>query len=166
MAEKYTGSHPVTGGGRVWLLPCTSTSPSPGGRRLSYPPYSLEPTTFRFAALASLAGRSSLGGPREIALAIYVAARLADDAQPARAMTRELRADRAAHARFWLATLALPAGVRDAVSRLIDASAGDGRALAAATRAAAAAAAPQLDPAARLDLDRLAAALDAPVPVG
>ena len=40
------------------------------------PPYALTPTTFRFRALAALAGRAPLGGGRETALASYVVARL------------------------------------------------------------------------------------------
>lgn len=85
-------------------------------------------------------------------------------------MPRELRAERAAQARLWLSTLALPTPVRDAVARLIEASAGEGAALVAAAREVTAVAASQLDNAARLELDRLAAALgaalDAPVAVG
>jgi hypothetical protein len=48
------------------------------------PPYALEPLSFRFAALAALAGRAPIGGQREVALATYVVARLAHDAAPTR----------------------------------------------------------------------------------
>src|SRR5690349_12491010 len=43
------------------------------------PPYALSSPAFRFRALAVLAGRAPLGGQREVALATYLAARLADD---------------------------------------------------------------------------------------
>jgi len=43
------------------------------------PPYALAPTSFRFPALAALAGRAPLGGQREVVLAAYVVARLAHD---------------------------------------------------------------------------------------
>src|SRR5881396_4039624 len=57
-----------------------------GGRNwrviAAHPPYALAPLSFRFAALATLAARAPIGGQREVALATYVAARLAHDAIP------------------------------------------------------------------------------------
>jgi hypothetical protein len=95
-----------------------------------------------------------------------VAARLADDALLGRGMPHELRADRATQARLWLSTLVIPAGVRDAVLRLIEASAADAVALASAAHQVITVTAPHVDHAARLELERLAAALEAQVLVG
>lgn len=128
-------------------------------------PYSLEPTTFPCPALASLAGRAPLGGSREIVLGCFLAARIASDATAsAGGLTAEQRATRAREAVAWLSTTAIPSNVRVALGRLIEATAGD----AAAARAAIAAAvdsvitvtAGQLDPAARLELARLAQAVE------
>ncbi len=90
---------------------------------LSAPPYALAPTSFRFPALATLAGRAPLGGQREVVLAAYVVARLAHDTLAERGVSSETRTDRATHARTWLATLALPAAARTALQRSIEASA-------------------------------------------
>jgi hypothetical protein len=120
------------------------------------PPYALEPTPFRFPALASLAGRASLGGDREVVLATYLAARLAHDALPHRELTLELRAERAASAKTWLATLALPATTRSAIVALIEASGGDSAAVAPAIRGVLGATTNRLDRASRAELERLA----------
>ena len=124
------------------------------------PPYALASTTFRFAALASLAGRAPLGGQREVALAVYVAARLADDALPDRAVSPAARAERANGARHWLSTLALPANaVRTSLTRLIDATTGDpadaGRCVSSVIDVTGS----YLEPAARTELEHLAKAL-------
>jgi hypothetical protein len=125
------------------------------------PPYSLATTTFRFAALAALAGRAPLGGQREVALATYMAARLAQDVLPERGVPQTSRAERAVGAKSWLATLALPNSVRPALAKLVDATATDQRATATAFRAATAATATFLDPRARSELDQLLSALEA-----
>ena len=62
---------------------------------VSQPPYALAATPFRFPALASLAGRAALGGDREVALATYLAARLAHDTLPDRGLSQPIRAERA-----------------------------------------------------------------------
>ena len=59
-------------------------------------------------------------------------ARLAGDAVGAHALGAPERADRAAAAKGWLASLAVPARVRPALVRAIDASARDRDAIAAA----------------------------------
>src|SRR5204863_7354540 len=43
------------------------------------PPYALSAPVFKFRHLATLAGRAPIGGAREVALACFVAARLASD---------------------------------------------------------------------------------------
>jgi hypothetical protein len=126
----------------------------------SHPPYALASTSFRFAALASLAGRAPLGGHREVAIATYLAARLAQDVLPGRGLSSPTRAERAVHARNWLATLTLPTPVRPALMRLVDASAGEPLSLSPAVRAVILATAAFLDTAARMELDQLAVALE------
>ena len=130
---------------------------------LAAPPYALAPTSFRFPALASLAGRAPLGGQREVVLAAYVAARLAHDTLAERGLSMETRTDRAAHAKTWLATLALPAPARAALQRSIDASATDPRASADAIDGVLKAVDGFLDPASRLELAQLATVLSAAV---
>jgi hypothetical protein len=124
------------------------------------PPYALAATTFRFSALAALAGRAPIGGQREVALAAYMAARLAQDVLPERGVPQPSRAERATGAKSWLSTLALPASVRPALARLVDASGGEPRGAAEALRAVAAATGTFLDTRARSELDRLVAALE------
>ena len=125
------------------------------------PPYALAPTTFRFPALAALAGRAPLGGQREVALATYLAARLAHDALPGRGLAAEARAQRAGGAKNWMATLTLPSAVRPALAKLIEASAGQPAGLAEAVRNVISVTANFLDSHARLELEQLAALLAA-----
>lgn len=123
------------------------------------PPYAVEPTTFRFPALAFLAGRSALGGQREVALATYLAARLAHDTHPARGVSQDARAERAAHAKNWLSTLVLPPNVRIALARLVDASAGEPMEAATAVGEVVRTTESFLDARARAELEQLAVAL-------
>jgi hypothetical protein len=92
---------------------------------MATPPYALDAPAFRFRALAALAGRASLGGEREAALATLLAARLVAGALAPDRLPVELRAARAQAARGWLGALALPAGQRAAIARVIDASGGE-----------------------------------------
>jgi hypothetical protein len=96
-----------------------------------------------------------------VALATYLAARLAHDVLPERGVPQTSRAERAGSARNWLATLVLPSAVRPALSRVADASATDQRSTAEALRTAMTVVAPFLDTRARSELDRLAATLAA-----
>ena len=119
-------------------------------------PYSLAPPVFRFRALAALAGRAALGGERETALAVLLAARLAVTLLPPDTLAPEARAERANAARTWLSSLALPAGVRPALTRVIDASAGDSTAaVGAALEKAADSVAKLLDAASNAELAAL-----------
>lgn len=125
------------------------------------PPFAVEPTTFRFAGLASLAGRSALGGQREVALATYLVARLAEDTLPARGVSQPVRLERAAHAKSWLSTIALPATLRAGLTRLVEASSGEPGAAAQAALELTPLTAGFLDARARAELDQLVAALAA-----
>ena len=123
-------------------------------------PYALAQPAFRFRALAALAGRAALGGERETALGVLLAARLAATLLPPDAIAPEARAERASAARTWLSSLALPAGVRPSLARVIEASAGDdSAALAAAVEKAAETAARLLDAASAAELSMLVRAL-------
>ncbi|HET9013188.1 MAG TPA: hypothetical protein VFN38_15285 [Gemmatimonadaceae bacterium] len=123
------------------------------------PPYALPTPTFPFPHLAGLAGRAPIGGAREVALACFVAARLAADAMGGNG-DPSARSARSAGARGWLGTLALPPAVRGPLFKCIettaDGSAGAvGRELAEVATAGAA----YLDSASRTELDALVAAL-------
>jgi hypothetical protein len=105
-----------------------------------------------------LAARAALGGPRETALATLIAVRLAAGAAPPDTLAPPLRAARADAARVWLSSVALPAPVRAAIGKLVDASAGDdSRGIATAIEKVTDVTAPVLTKAARSELDRLAA---------
>jgi hypothetical protein len=130
------------------------------------PPYALATTTFRFPALAALAGRAPLGGHREVALATYLAARLVHDMLPDRGISPAVRTERAASARTWLSTLALPAAVRPALTKLVESSVGSLELAGQAVRGVTAVTANFLDSGARLELDSLAASLGAKPAVG
>lgn len=126
------------------------------------PPYAVVPPVFPFPALAARAGNAPLGGNREVLLACFVGARLAHDALDTEAgpVPPSLRRTRARGARTWLGSLAVPAGVRAPVGKLIDASAADDSgALHHALLAVIAVTAAYLDPASRSDLERLAQTL-------
>ena len=124
------------------------------------PPYALAPTTFRFRALAELAGRAPLGGGRETALASYVVARLAVGCLPDSSLPLEDRTSRAAAARTWLASLALPVPVRAPLVKVIESTRHDSRpAVGAALVTVADVAASYLDGPAVAELRALAAQL-------
>ena len=117
------------------------------------PPYALAAPLFRFRALAALAGRSPLGGEREIALATLMAARLVVGALPPQPLPQGVRIMRANGARVWLAALALPAPLRQSLARLVDATTSvDREGLEAALRNVIDVGTPQLDPLAIAEL--------------
>jgi hypothetical protein len=87
--------------------------------------YALAAPVMPFPALAALAGRSPLGGGREVVISAFVVARLAASALPPAPLAIELRAARAARARAWLAAVAMPASTRGPLTRLIDATGRD-----------------------------------------
>ena len=124
------------------------------------PRFALPPLAFPYRQLAAVAGRAPIGGAREVALACFLAARLADDRLEA-PMPDGGAAARGLGARMWLSSLALPAPVRGPLTRCLELSAeGSLPDLAAAVSALAVASASHLEPAARAELDLLAARLD------
>jgi hypothetical protein len=77
---------------------------------------------FQFRALAALAGRSALGGPREIVLATLMAARLGRDSLSSSEALNAMRRSRASAAKSWYGALTLPQPVRAAVMRVVQAT--------------------------------------------
>jgi hypothetical protein len=125
------------------------------------PPYALSTPVFPFPHLAGLAGRAPIGGAREVALACFVAARLASDcAAESPDRVESGRSARSAGARGWLGTLALPAAVRGPLLRCVESTAeGSPRMIGEELAQVAAAGAAYLDPGSRTELESLAAAL-------
>ena len=121
-------------------------------------PYALEPTPFPFPHLAAMAGRAGMGGPREIAVACLVVAHLVRESCCAgSSLSDEQRQHRAQGARQWLASAAVPPGVRAALVKLADATAGQALApVKGGLESVIAVTANQLEPGARLELARLA----------
>ena len=127
---------------------------------LAQPPYTLPPIAFRFRALVALAGRLPMGGDRELASALFVAARLAGACVGPAALPVVARRTRAHGARHWLAALTLPAATRVALLQLTEATAGaDAEAVAVALERVAAIATPLLDAPSRAELRLVSAAL-------
>jgi hypothetical protein len=125
------------------------------------PPYALSAPTFPFRHLAGLAGRAPIGGAREVALACFVAVRLAADCVAHSPDIPETgRSARSVGAKGWLGTLALPAAVRGPLLRCVESTA-DGTADSVGREVVelAAAVAVYLDAGSRAELEALAAAL-------
>jgi hypothetical protein len=125
-------------------------------------PYSLEPAAFPLPALAQLAGRAPLGGTREVVLACLLVGRAVVDATAADApLTKEQVRARAKEITDWLAATSLAGYLRAPLSRLAEATGSeDGRAMSSALDSVIMVTANHLDPAARLELGRLAQAVE------
>lgn len=133
----------------------------------SSPPYSLATPSFRFPALAALAGRAPLGGDRELVLACLMSMRLAAGAVGPSPLPVVVRVERSANARAWLASLALPAAARTPFTKLADAAAEEDHAsLRTTLQRVISACTPVLDGASRQEVERFAASIAAPGPVG
>jgi hypothetical protein len=72
----------------------------------------------------------------------------------------QARADRAAAARNWLASLTLPPAIRTALAKLVDATGGEPMQLSATFTTAVTSIESHLDSPARLELDRLSRAIE------
>ena len=123
-------------------------------------PYALDTPGFAFAAIATFAARAPLGGPREIALAAFVTARLADDVAPRARRSPPRRRGPRGSARRWLTTLAIAEPIRKAFVDLATATETDAPTTAAALRRVIEVTASVLDLPSRSDLERLARELD------
>lgn len=85
------------------------------------PRFALATPHFRFRALASFAGRASLGGDREVAMACLVAGRLASGMLAPFNIPHADVKSRSAAARQWLSSLSLPAAIRTPLAQVADA---------------------------------------------
>ncbi len=119
-------------------------------------PYALEALQFRFPALAALAGRLPLGGGREVALAALMTARLARGLLPDDTLPAVDRASRAAAAKVWLASLALPQATRAPFVRCTESTTSTALQTAGALRSLVAATNSHLDRPSIQELERLA----------
>jgi hypothetical protein len=122
------------------------------------PPFAVPPIRFPFRALAARAGRAPLGGEREVAMAALMVARLSADALREGALGAQQRAERAAAAKAWLASIAVPARARPPLTRALEATAHDGAAIAAAVDDLVTTAAPWLDKGSMAELRGVTAA--------
>lgn len=108
----------------------------------------------------ALAARAPLGGTREVAIATFGAARLAEELRVG-GLPLEDRRERATAARRWMSTLAISEPVRRATLDLIEATERDARATAEALRRVIEVTESALDAPSRSELERLARELDA-----
>ena len=124
------------------------------------PPYALEPTAFPFPALAGMAGRAPLGGPRESALACFVVARIVGELADGELLSADQQRARVQGVKHWLGAAAVPTPLRAALTRLAESTvSGDREVAKSALDSVIAVTANQLDPSARLELSRLAQAI-------
>ena len=124
------------------------------------PRFALEEPLFPFPALAAATGRATLGGPREITLACLMAARMAALLLRPYDIPSEALRERADKARHWVGTLSLPAAIRNATLKVVEATGsgggeGDVDLTGAALDRLLSAAAATLDPASRDEMSRL-----------
>ncbi len=123
-------------------------------------PYSLEPNSFPLPALAALSGRAPLGGQRETALACFVVGRLIASSITEGASASEQGRERLQGVKHWLSSAALPAPLKQALTKAADCcSQGDRNGAKTAFDSVMTVTANQLDPAARLELARLSQAI-------
>ena len=118
-------------------------------------PYALDALQFPFPALAALAGRLPLGGGREVALAALTTARLAQGLSDEENLPIADRASRAASAKVWLASLALPPATRAPFVRCLEATTGTALPMVGALRSLVAAIGSHLDGPSIQELERL-----------
>src|SRR5438105_7427372 len=86
------------------------------------PRFALEEPVFPFPALVAAAGRATLGGPREIALACLMAARMATALMQPYEIPIDDKKARAERARHWMGTLSLPVAIRAAALSVVEAT--------------------------------------------
>jgi hypothetical protein len=126
------------------------------------PRFALTAPAFRFRSLAALSARAPLGGDRETVVACLQLARLCAGLLPPYELTREQLIDRTENTRQWLASLAVPSGVRSTAFGVFGALTGLDRArLAEAMTDLVKAASGQLDETSRAELTVLIQELSA-----
>jgi hypothetical protein len=128
------------------------------------PRFALTPPVFRFRALAALAGRASLGGDRETLIACLQLGRLCAGLLPPYRLSPELVAERTEHTRQWLASVAVPSGIRSTAFGVFGGLTGHDRSrLSLAFEDLVKAAAGQLDEVSRVELNALVRELAGPL---
>lgn len=127
------------------------------------PPYAVPTVEFPLRALAAHVSRQPIGGPREVALVTFLAARLVRDSCDPRETPVLSRRTRANAARSWIGPLNVAPSVRGAFLRLVqsyeDAASHQIR---EAMTELIASAGPGLDSSARIELKRLLSLVEAP----
>jgi hypothetical protein len=127
------------------------------------PRFALATPVFRFRALTALSGRASLGGDRETLVACLQIGRRCAGILPPYEMSREITLERTENTKQWLASLAVPSGVRSTAFGIFGALNGLDRARCAiAFLDLVKAASAQLDEASRAELNALLQELSAP----
>jgi hypothetical protein len=128
--------------------------------QIPLPPYALEPTAFPFPALAAMAGRAPLGGPREAALACFIVARVVGEFAAGDRLAPDQQRTRVQGVKQWLGSAAVPAPLKAVLTKLVESTISEDREVAkSALDSVIAVTANQLDPGARLELSRLAQAV-------
>jgi hypothetical protein len=120
------------------------------------PRFALTTPVFRFRSLAALAGRASLGGDRETLLACLQLGRLCAGILPPYHLSREVAQERTENTKQWLASVAVPSGIRSTAFGIFGGLSGHDRArCAVAFEDLVKAANAQLDEASRAELNAL-----------
>lgn len=120
------------------------------------PRFALAIPTFRFRALTAAAGRAALGGDRETLIACLQLGRLCAGILPPYELSREVTLERTENTKQWLASIAVPSGIRSTAFGIFGGLTGDDRARCAlAFEDLVKAAFAQLDESSRTELNAL-----------
>ena len=131
------------------------------------PRFALATPAFRFRSLSAAAGRAALGGDRETLIACLQLGRLCAGILPPYELSREITLERTENTKQWLASIAVPSGVRSTAFGIFGGLTGHDRARCAlAFEDLVKAAFAQLDEASRVELNALIHELAASPTVG
>lgn len=120
------------------------------------PRFALAIPVFRFRSLSAAAGRAALGGDRETLIACLQLGRLCAGILPPYELSREITVERTESTKQWLASIAVPSGIRSTAFGIFGGLTGHDRARCAlAFEDLVKAAFAQLDEASRAELNGL-----------
>jgi hypothetical protein len=120
------------------------------------PRFALATPVFRFRSLTAAAGRAALGGDRETLIACLQLGRLCAGILPPYELSREVTLERTENTKQWLASIAVPSGIRSTAFGIFGGLTGHDRARCAlAFEDLVKAAFAQLDEASRVELNAL-----------
>jgi hypothetical protein len=120
------------------------------------PRFALVTPVFRFRSLTAAAGRAALGGDRETLLTCLQLGRLCAGILPPFELSREMTLERTENTKQWLASVAMPSGIRSTAFGILGGLTGFDRSrLALAFEDLVKAAFAQLDEASRAELNGL-----------